>query len=37
MLEVRDLCAAYGRSQVLFNVGVTVPRRQNHTAEDHHR
>jgi len=27
MLEVRDLCAAYGRSQVLFNVGVTVPRR----------
>jgi branched-chain amino acid transport system ATP-binding protein len=27
MLEVRDLCAAYGRSQVLFNVGVTAPRR----------
>jgi branched-chain amino acid transport system ATP-binding protein len=27
MLEVRDLCAAYGRSQVLFNVDVTAPRR----------
>jgi branched-chain amino acid transport system ATP-binding protein len=27
MLEVRDLCAAYGRSQVLFNVGVMAPRR----------
>ena len=27
MLEVRDLCAAYGRSQVLFNVGVAAPRR----------
>jgi branched-chain amino acid transport system ATP-binding protein len=27
MLEVRDLCAAYGRSQVLFNVDVTASRR----------
>jgi branched-chain amino acid transport system ATP-binding protein len=27
MLEVRDLCAAYGRSQVLFNVDVTAPHR----------
>jgi branched-chain amino acid transport system ATP-binding protein len=27
MLEVRDLCAAYGRSQVLFNVNVTASRR----------
>lgn len=27
LLEVRDLCAAYGRSQVLFNVAVTAPRR----------
>jgi len=26
MLEVRDLCAAYGRSQVLFNVGISAPR-----------
>ena len=27
LLEVRDLCAAYGRSQVLFDVGLTAPAR----------
>jgi branched-chain amino acid transport system ATP-binding protein len=27
LLEVRDLCAAYGRSQVLFNIAVAIPRR----------
>ena len=25
LLEVRDLCAAYGRSQVLFNIAVAIP------------
>jgi branched-chain amino acid transport system ATP-binding protein len=27
LLDVRDLCAAYGRSQVLFNVSMAVPQR----------
>jgi branched-chain amino acid transport system ATP-binding protein len=27
LLEVRDLCAAYGRSQVLFDVSLTAPER----------